>query len=179
MGMEHFVRGNAMTTKPDLAAIVPELRYEADFVPQRKSRNAGEKERSLNWKVTLSTPGGSLTTDYMQGIGHMPGYQQSNTVEQNKKREEAAEFGTTKEPGQTIRGKINGPDLCDVMHSLLTDLDVLDHPAFESWAADLGYDTDSRKAEATYRACLEIALKLRAMLGDSKISELREAFQDY
>ena len=36
-----------------------------------------------------------------------------------------------------------------------------------------------RKAEAIYKACLEIALQLRSGLGDAIINELREAGQDY
>jgi hypothetical protein len=59
------------------------------------------------------------------------------------------------------------------------DSEVIDHPNFESWASEIGYDADSRKAESIYRACLEIALKLRSALGDRGLKELREACQDY
>jgi hypothetical protein len=34
-------------------------------------------------------------------------------------------------------------------------------------------------AEAIYNACIDIALKLRSAIGESGLSELREAFQDY
>lgn len=44
---------------------------------------------------------------------------------------------------------------------------------------ELGYDPDSRKAEAIYKACLEIALKLRNALGEDGLAKLREAAQDY
>jgi hypothetical protein len=71
------------------------------------------------------------------------------------------------------------PNALDVLHSLAMDSDVLDAGGFESWASDLGYDTDSRKAEQTYRACLDLALKLRAALGDSGLSDLRNAFEGY
>ena len=43
----------------------------------------------------------------------------------------------------------------------------------------LGYDPDSRKAEGIYRACLELALKLRNGLGEKLLAELREAVADY
>ena len=49
----------------------------------------------------------------------------------------------------------------------------------EGWAADLGYDTDSRSAEQTYRACLEIGLKMRNGLGDAQLRALRGIYQDY
>jgi hypothetical protein len=56
---------------------------------------------------------------------------------------------------------------------------VLDSGSFEEWAADYGFDTDSRKAETTYRACLDIALKLRNGIGEDGLRKLQEAFQDY
>jgi hypothetical protein len=59
------------------------------------------------------------------------------------------------------------------------DADAIDHATFADWASDFGYETDSRQAERIYKQCLEIGLKLRAMLGDSTLSELREAAQDY
>jgi hypothetical protein len=47
------------------------------------------------------------------------------------------------------------------------------------WADTYGYDKDSRSGEKIYRACLEIGLKLRAMIGDQNITKLRDLFQDY
>lgn len=35
------------------------------------------------------------------------------------------------------------------------------HACFEDWAAELGYDADSRKAEAIYNACKSLMPKLR------------------
>ena len=55
----------------------------------------------------------------------------------------------------------------------------MDFPIYEDWSGELGYDVDSRKGEATYRQCLEIALKLRAMIGNDSLDTLRELFQDY
>lgn len=71
------------------------------------------------------------------------------------------------------------PDPVDVIYSLVMDSSVLDHATFESWAGDFGYDPDSRKGESIYRQCLEIALSLRAAVGDSGLQTLAEAFQDY
>lgn len=70
------------------------------------------------------------------------------------------------------------PTLPMVLHSLSLDSSAMD-ATFEDWAMDYGYDTDSRKAEATYRACLDSAIKLRAGLGDANLSKLRELAQDY
>lgn len=71
------------------------------------------------------------------------------------------------------------PDAANVLHGLTMDSYVLDAGGFEEWAADFGYDTDSRAAKSTYRACLDIALKMRAALGDAGLSRLKEIFQDY
>lgn len=71
------------------------------------------------------------------------------------------------------------PDSLDVIYSLLRDGDAIDSPTYESWAEGNGYDTDSRKGESIYRACLEIGLKLRAALGEAGLEKLRTAFQDY
>lgn len=71
------------------------------------------------------------------------------------------------------------PDVLDVIYSLVADSGVLDAGGFEDWAADYGYDPDSRSAESTYRACLDIALKMRGAIGEAGLESLREAFQDY
>lgn len=68
------------------------------------------------------------------------------------------------------------PHLRDVMYSLLMDSSVLNASSFEDWASEFGMDTDSRKAEAMYRACLDIALKMRAVLGESGMTLLRELY---
>lgn len=72
----------------------------------------------------------------------------------------------------------NGPDLADVIYSLLMDTSDIDQP-FEDWAADLGYDSDSRKAEAIYRACMVEAAQLAGMFTKQELDDLREVFADY
>jgi hypothetical protein len=71
------------------------------------------------------------------------------------------------------------PDRLDVLACLVMDSSVLDSGGFEEWATDCGYDTDSRSAEATYLACLDIALKLRAGVGNDTLEHLLELFTDY
>ena len=56
------------------------------------------------------------------------------------------------------------------------DSDVLNYDCFEDWADCMGMDTDSRKAEDIYNACMKIALKLRQLI---KLSEAQEAFEDF
>lgn len=57
------------------------------------------------------------------------------------------------------------PDAEGVLDCLLSDASGIDQD-FESWASDLGYDTDSRKAEAIYKECQKQTEKLKRLLGD-------------
>lgn len=57
------------------------------------------------------------------------------------------------------------PTAADVLYCLISDASVADCPNFESWCADMGYDTDSRKALATFEACKAMAPKLQRFLG--------------
>ncbi len=65
------------------------------------------------------------------------------------------------------------PQLDEVLDCLASDAaSIQDGASFEDWAADLGYDTDSRKAERTYQAVKDQAEKLRALLGDDNYERL-------
>jgi hypothetical protein len=165
----------------NLLDAVPGLEYRAEFVPWSMSRNAGEKSPTLNWRVTFSTPRGSITADYSQGIGYLPGYQHGRkTVDSDAAERAAAEsgkWGGYDRPAGYGR-PLPGPDAAEVMHSLLSDAEAIDYPTCEEWADNFGFDRDSRKGEAIYRACLDVGLKLRAMLGDTTMTQLRELLQD-
>lgn len=163
------------------------IEYGATFVPKSKSRNKDEKSATLNWRVTISTKTGAIVTDYMQGIAHVPRYHedwtQRRTLDTEEREELAAERGRYsigKGPASGITSRpIPAPKLEDVLYSLVLDSSVIDASGFEDWASDLGYDTDSRKAEALYRKCLQQALMMRRMIGDTGLTILRELFQDY
>jgi hypothetical protein len=170
-----------------------EIAMVAVFIPWSKSRSsrslkqgAHVTERSLNWRVTLKRNGREiLTTDYTAGIGHAPSYKQGvrMTLDSEAALLHETERGTVAKPSANLRhvfsGKPIAADICDVVYSLVSDARAIDYPSFEAWASDYGYDVDSRKAEATYRACLEIGLALRASLGDSGFAKLREACNGY
>lgn len=57
------------------------------------------------------------------------------------------------------------PDAEGVLECLLSDASGADE-SFESWCADYGYDSDSRKAERTYKLIQSQTAKLRRLLGD-------------
>lgn len=176
--------------KEELQAAIAKhgLAVTSEFVPFSKSRNAEPQEdgkvwRSLNWKVTLQCAGNPiLTTDYSAGEGHAPASKASvqrlgsrNSVMRHEAITHEIETGFS---SGTFRQAIT-PDPVDVIRSLVSDADVLDCSTFEEWADNIGCDKDSRKAEATYRECLALALKLRNGIGEAALAELREAAQDY
>ena len=164
------------------------LTVETEFVPWSKSRNykpggATLNERTLNWKVTLKKEGEEiLTTDYSAGIAHCPGYKAFGKY----KLTESQAIEAATELGYVVRNRGHGeckepinPDTKDVIYSLTMDSDVIEHDGFKDWAENLGYDTDSRKAEAIFKACLGLAKQMKDGLGETMLEELRETFQDY
>jgi hypothetical protein len=59
------------------------------------------------------------------------------------------------------------PEADRVLERLASDsAGVENAQSFEDWAADLGYDTDSRKAEKIFHICERQAEKLKNFLGD-------------
>jgi hypothetical protein len=60
---------------------------------------------------------------------------------------------------------INEPDAASVIYSLCSDARVIEY-SFEEFCSEFGYDSDSRKAERTYNACVKMAPKVRKFLGE-------------
>lgn len=155
------------TTKEERTAALEALGLglTAEFVPWSKSRNKGQKERSLNWKVTLSQGGKKLIrTDYMQGIAHAPSYQFRPTIHSKEATDWEAEHGVTPYSGSVsvsvLKGKpLPTPSLLEVCYCLGLDAQS-GAESFEDFCASLGYDTDSRKARKMWKSCRKIAFKL-------------------
>jgi len=181
-----------LTPKERIEAAIKDLglTLEYQFVPFSQSRSKNQKHKNLNWIVTLRRGNGSLSTEYSAGCGYCPAYLRKQkglssyetTLVAEKELETGFECTYLPSTGnvwfRTPRRPILPSD-ADVISSLVLDASVLDWSSFEGWAGDFGYETDSRSAEATYKACLEIALKLRAMVGDTGLRVLQEACQDY
>lgn len=58
----------------------------------------------------------------------------------------------------------DNPTAGDVLACLLSDAQAV-HETFESWCSDLGLDSDSRKALATYEQCRATRTQLEYLLG--------------
>jgi len=167
------------------AAIIAELglTIDSEFIPFSQSRNKDQTYPSLNWLVTLKRNGDEvLSTHYGAGSAHCPAYKdptlgRQDSVDRFKAIKLQCETGRDGKPGRP--GVWIKPDALDVIYCLVMDSNVLSSSGFESWAEDYGYDADSRKAEATYRACLDTGLKLQASLGASNLERLNTAFMEY
>jgi len=173
----------------DLAALAASLglSMKCQFVPFSASRNAAEKWQSLNWRCTIERNGKPVTglesVDYGQGTAYTPAHKAGANrfpVKADLARAIALECekGRRAKPGMggqpyESRDPIAPPALVDVLSSLCRDSDVLDYVNFEQWAPDLGFDPDSRKGEAIYKACLAHALALRAAVGEEKLAAMR------
>lgn len=65
------------------------------------------------------------------------------------------------------------PSLDAVLECLSLDAGGIENARdFDDWCAEYGYDTDSRTAERTYRACQRSTKRLAAFLGPDDFSKL-------
>lgn len=69
------------------------------------------------------------------------------------------------------------PTPAGVLHSLILDASAADS-TFDEWCADFGYDSDSRKALATYLSCQETAKDLRRLFGTETLEKLADAVRE-
>lgn len=160
------------------------INYTAVFVPFSASRNFKESPRvsdlSVNWKIEIKSENNRviLKTDYQEGIGlHFKtavSFGNRTTVDEYNRIKLAVESGN-----KTGFKRLKQPELVDVLYCLVSDSSVLECSGFEEWSDDLGFDTDSRKAEKIYKECIKIGLKLNSIIGACKLEQLRELYQDF
>lgn len=72
-------------------------------------------------------------------------------------------FSVTFSMGPAHKGRL--PTTEEVLECVLDDASGAEE-SFENWCADLGFDSDSRRAERLYKACVAQTSRLRAWLGD-------------
>lgn len=64
--------------------------------------------------------------------------------------------------------------LAPTAYSVLACLDLIHDDNFEDWCSNYGYDSDSRTAESTYKACLEQDRNLRRLFDMDELEQLQE-----
>ena len=146
--------------------------------------------------MSLVSPTGSISTDYMKGSGHleMSISQSAHDHVSVKKRDllraknECCEIG--KYPtglwGSNVKvkyisgkpAKFPSPTIDEVFYSLSMDSEASNY-SFEEWADNYGYDSDSISANDIYKACQKIAKEFNKMLSVKQREELSELLQDY
>jgi hypothetical protein len=79
-------------------------------------------------------------------------------------RTDGRQFTVTYRTGLGIKGT---PTAEDILSAVLSDAGTAVYTdSFEDWADNLGYDTDSRKAERIYRTVIRQTASLKRLLGD-------------
>ena len=75
----------------------------------------------------------------------------------------------------------NPPTLLDVLSCCLSDFvdaKIFEESEFEWWGGKFGYDTDSRKAEAIYRAVIAKSCDMRETFNAQEIDDLHGLFSE-
>lgn len=153
----------------------------------------GSYKEPSKWAVTISRDGKSFTTEYTMGSGFRQWSKRAGSL---LRHEWAGCFNNKRpRPGTKVPLHLGGfsvdeahllltcteptpPELPDVLWSLVMDAEGVRHgQTFEDWAADLGYDTDSRKAERCYNACRDEWSALVRLGAD--FDALNALFEDY
>jgi len=139
--------------------------------------DAGGYEKPSKFTVTISKNGVSHSTEYTKGWG-LRHYKTT----QRKATWKVAEFhgrATIQNVADfNRRTTFDPPTLEEVIYCLFSDAQcVMNGESFEDFAAEFGYDEDSRKAEKVYHECVKTWQALLRMGAD--FEELGELFQDY
>jgi len=71
------------------------------------------------------------------------------------------------------------PDLVDFVCCIVSEAEAGDYATFEAWAPEMGYDTDSKRAEAICHECMRMFTQMRAVFGNDGLAELYKMFRDY
>lgn len=147
-----------------------------------ETRNITDK-----WLFTLSRGSVSESFEFWTGIGHRKPAKAYNEdqkyfIKKAMKICTGAELKQSDDNYALAKENVDmytlpvRPKLDDLLYSLVLDADACDN-SFEEWCSNLGYDSDSRKAFATYEACKANGKKLIGLGVD--IAAAQEKFQDY
>lgn len=158
------------TEREQLADVVAELGITAEAVQQKSPTfpDGFTEHRGLcpithtkvafepsAWTVTLNYQGRKMTAPFYMGSGHSKHIRCSP-------------------PLDIHRVKVEPPTAADVLYCLASDAEACEQD-FDDWCNALGFDSDSRKAEATYRACQKVGFAVKRLLGAEVLQRVRNA----
>ena len=119
-------------------------------IPTRTDGDVAWNKTADHWRVTLWTSLGSMSTVYSKGSG------------------------LRRARGGSITPRPVAPTISEVLESVQMDASSAWHSSFEEWCSEMGADTDSCSALATYEACRDVAACLEDLLGPGGIDALME-----
>lgn len=136
--------------------------------PQGKRTDDDKWEHYL-WQVTIGYNGRTFSTEYRMGTGLVDLKPISSSLSTDYAEQQAKKAGGVLRYNALGRGKDaiavpRAPTLTEVLSSLALDARLGDQ-LFEDFCDDLGYDSDSRKAFASYEACQRMHYELRNLFG--------------
>lgn len=145
------------------------------------SEKDGDKYPRDKWACTLHYKDRSATFEFSTGSGNRvlaAGVKREGTSKYARRSTGDVVFGDKKaiEQGYLIlerkKGKIVGPDVADVLSSVLSDAEACE-TTFDDWCSTFGSNNDSLGALNTYLACQRNGTKVIKLLGYTLFKELR------
>jgi hypothetical protein len=136
---------------------------EATPIPARPDANGDEWHKGAAHFIVRFGPGDGPVTFYSVGSGIVDRFAADKALADPLIRD----FRTMRPRTLAHEGALDKwrpkyrPGADDVLDSLVSDASALDS-TFEDWCGDCGYDTDSRKAFATFETCQRLGRELRA-----------------
>ena len=169
------------------------IEMESVSIPSRSDKDDDWHKDAFHFTCTITANGKSVTVNYSVGSGIIDRFIGDDLksssfrgvngfMSRAQYKAAIAPWGKKLaydvENAKSIRQKYGPkykPSVADVLDSLASDAGCAENVrCFEDFADELGYDQDSRKAEAIYHACQKIAADLSKMLGETNYRELLE-----
>ena len=117
------------------------------------------KRTAAHWSITLERDGRKFEIDYWMGSG-LVDYEPTRIGPRANGWIVMNHYG----PGKDAIASPRRPELAEVLCSLQSDVRAGDD-SFENFCGDFDYDTDSRKAYATWETCRDMYFRLREFFG--------------
>lgn len=156
-----------------------------ETVPQRAPLWAEDGKHGIQYAVTLKNARGAWTFDFWGSIADAEMIRRAEAVEKSRNTTGAEFFKVKdylKEKGFPIGISALGIRMAEKTrdavkpsaYDVLACLDILYGDTFEDFCYSFGYDTDSIRAEKTYRAVLEQDRMLRKLFSSEELEKLME-----
>jgi len=181
-----------------LSAFPTSITWQVKQVPNDSAEKDEWKRNAAKFQLTLTNGRVSETFDYWLGCGHWKWSKTQRFFEwsvpacllrrfEQATRPTPAQILALKcsdaKTAEEVRAWVMKNRVCDTPHPidiinfLLMDASATEQ-TFEEWCSEFGYDTDSRKAEETYRACDEAGKRLYRVLCRDLCDTIRQRIEE-